>query len=281
VRRFRSVLLIAIAFAACDSEPPSVVPKGSASITPTPTSSLPKVVSCSGLRVPFNREVNTNLDREGGLLTYSYYVPRFERDRHVTIRYRDDVSCRRNPGTRRLIQHVGAGREIVGCLDVPEQPPAGMTRVELWFGDSTDQSARARSLIVYRDIPKTEAIAAATLRAWIDGPTNDEEEAGAYASAPEGTELLGVEVDTGTAIVDLNSKFERAGLGTTYEGAILERLAGTLTQFNTIDRGLLMIEGRFKEAYMGHGFIVDENHPLLRPERRRYRVAPICGEERT
>ncbi len=169
-------------------------------------------------------------------------------------------------------------REVAGCLDLPETPAAGMTRVELWFGDATDRTALAPSLLVRRDIAVTDAIVAATLRAWTEGPTEREERAGAYPSAPKGSELRGIDVEGGTAVVDFNDAFERTGLGTTYEGAILDQLAGTITQFDTVDRALLKIDGKFKDYYMGHGFIVDEEHPIVRPSRKRYRVAPRCGD---
>lgn len=270
------VVLIVLSLAACDLRPSVAPAPRSAAVIESPTlTPSSETVSCLGLKVPFDREVNTNLDRENGLLEFSY-VRRLQRDKSATIRYRDDLSCRRNPDTRRLIEHVGAGREIVGCLDLPEVPPEGMTRVELWFGDNTDQSAVAPSLLVHRDIPATDAIAAATVEAWIEGPNDEEKEAGAYPSAPEGSQLLGIDIDDGTAVVDLNERFERTGLGTIYEGAVLEQLAGTITQFGSVDRGLLKIDGRFKDYYLGHGFIVDEEHPLLRPDAKRYRVAREC-----
>lgn len=270
------VVFVAAFLAACDTgsslvDPPTSSPD--ASPTNAPSS---EIVSCAGLDVPRNREVNTNLDRESGLLEFSYFDPRLQRDKQLTIRYRDDPSCRRNPQTRFLIQHVGAGLEIAGCLDLPPTPPEGMVRVELWFGDAVDRSAVAPSLIVHRDIFGTDAIAAATLRAWIEGPTEKEEAAGAYPVAPDGTELFGIDVDEGTAVVDLNGAFEDTGGGTTYEGAILEALAGTITQFDTVDRALLKIDGEFKDYYMGHGFIVDDEHPLMRPGKKGYRVAPEC-----
>lgn len=270
------VVFVAVFFAACDTGSPRVAPSTSSpDASPTNAPSV-EIASCAGLDVPRNREVNTNLDRESGLLDFSYFDPRFQRDKHLTIRYRDDPSCRRNPQTRFLIQHVGAGLEIAGCLDLPSTPPTGMVRVELWFGDAVDRSAVAPSLVVHRDIPGTDAIAAATLRAWIEGPTEKEKAAGAYPAAPDGTELLGIDVDDGTAVVDVNRAFEDTGLGTTYEGAILEALAGTITQFDTVDRALLKIDGEFNDYYMGHGFIVDDEHPLTRPGKKGYRVAPEC-----
>lgn len=249
---------------------PTTGPSESPSASPSA-----EIVSCRGLEVRFNRNFSTKLDRKGGLLELRYKAKRFQRD-SVTIRYRDDPSCRRNAETRALIQSAGAGREIVGCLDLPERPPEGMVRVELWFGDATDSAAFAPSLVVRRDIAATDAIAAATLRAWIEGPTKQEERAGAYSSAPDGTELLGIDVDDGTAVVDLNAAFEYTGLGTTYEGAILEQLAGTITQFDSVERALLKIDGEFKDYYMGHGYIVDDEHPLVRPGRKSYRVASEC-----
>lgn len=275
--RSGGIVLVVVFFAACDAGSPSVRPAQPSPVIESPSADLsPQIVSCVGLAIPRNREVNTNLDRESGLLNISYFVPHLQRDRHITIRYRDDSACRRNPKTRLLIQHVGAGREIAGCLDLPPTVPAGMMRVELWFGDAVNRSAVAPSLVVHRDIPQTNAIAAATLRAWIQGPTEKEEIAGAYPAAPDGTVLLGIDVDDRTAVVDFNGAFEETGLGTTYEGAVLEQLAGTITQFETVERALLKIDGRFKDYYMGHGFIVDDEHPLTRPGKQRYRVARSC-----
>lgn len=270
-------LLVVLSLAACEHDSSNVVApirSPSATVRPTPTSK-PEVVSCIGLDVRFNKNHSANLDRKRGVLELTYHPERLK-DESVAIRYRDDPSCRRNPDTRSLIQYAGAGLEIADCLPLPKTPVDGMTRVELWFGDGADPSGIAPSLIIRRDIAETDAIGAATLRAWIEGPTTREERAGAYPAAPEGSELLGIIIDEGTVVIDLNQAFEHTGLGTIYEGAILERLAGTITQFDTVDRGLLKIEGRFKEYYMGHGFIVDEEHPLTRPEKKRYRVAPRC-----
>ncbi|HWC14841.1 MAG TPA: GerMN domain-containing protein [Actinomycetota bacterium] len=273
-------VLVTVVLVGCDQQPtvPSAQrsPEAEASATPSPNLIPIEARSCRGLHVPTDREVNTNLDREGGILEFDYYVARLQRSRVIAIRYRDDPWCGRNPETRRLIQHVRAGREVVECLDLPDRPPDAMVRVDLWFGDSSDESAIAPLLVVQRDIEPTDAIAAATLGAWIEGPTKEEKEAGAIASAPEGSKLIGIDIHDGTAVVDLNEAFERSGAGTIYEGAILEQLAGIITQFETVDRALLKIEGRFQDGYMGHGFMVDEEHPLEKPAKNRYRVAPQC-----
>ncbi len=51
-----------------------------------------------------------------------------------------------------------------------------------------------------RRIPETEAIARETLRALLSGPTLIEERAGLHPAAPEGTELLSLEISRGKAV---------------------------------------------------------------------------------
>ena len=278
--RLHLIAVLAVALISCDANEPVVIPDllpTQRDVSPTPSSSpsaSSSTVSCRGLLLPTDKEVNTNLDRESGLLDISFHER--GRNRNVTIAYRDDPWCRRNRDVLDLLIHVGGIGEILGCLDLPDETPEGMTRVELWFHDRLDPQAVGSSLLVRRDIPSTDGIASATLEAWIEGPTGEERRAGAIATAPEGTDLLGVDIDDNTAIVDLSGDFEYTGLGTTYEGAVLDALAGTLTQFDGVDRGLLKIDGEFKDYYMGHGYIVNERHPLERPHANRYRVAKAC-----
>jgi spore germination protein GerM len=136
--------------------------------------------------------------------------------------------------------------------------------VELWYWMPTESIVGSDLVAVRRHIPATSTVAAATLRAWIKGPSCVERAAGIIDGIPRGTRLLGVSISDGTATVDLSKDFERTQLGTLYEGQLLEQLAWTVTQFSTVDRVLLKIDGRFKEHYMGHGFIVNAAHPLTR-----------------
>lgn len=163
--------------------------------------------------------------------------------------------------------------------DSGEPAPAegDTTTVELWYSISTDTPDQVGLFPVYRAIPSVPGIAAATLRAWLEGPTAEEKEAGIQDPIPAGTELLDVTIDDGTAIVDLTSDFERTGSGTFGETMLLAELAWTITQFPTVDQALLKIDGRFKDAYMGHGFVIDADHPLKR--RRKDPVAPIIVSE--
>ena len=136
--------------------------------------------------------------------------------------------------------------------------------VELWYSMPLDNQLGEGLVAVQREISATKAVATATLEAWLKGPTCAEKERQIRSSIPKGTRLRGVSISDGVATVDLSRHFERTGLGTVYEGLLLEQLAWTVTQFPSVERALLKIDGRFKEAYMGHGFIVNEEHPLIR-----------------
>jgi spore germination protein GerM len=152
-------------------------------------------------------------------------------------------------------------------------PEDETTTVELWYSMTTTSAFGGGLVPVYRDIPSTPGIGAATLRTWLEGPTSEEMAVGIDGTIPEGTELLGLHIEDGTAVVDLTSEFERTNMGTSGESLLLEQLAWTITQFPTVDRVLLKIDGEFRDHYMGHGFVIDEDHPLER--NRRDPVAPI------
>lgn len=162
-------------------------------------------------------------------------------------------------------------------IESPAPGDEDTTTVELWYSISTDTPDQEGIFPVYREIPSVSGIGAATLRAWLEGPTAVEKEAGVHASVPEGTELLGLTIDDGTAIVDLSSEFENTGQGSFGETLLLAELAWTVTQFPTVDQALLKIDGQFKDAYLGHGFVIDADHPLKR--RRNDPVAPITVSE--
>jgi hypothetical protein len=64
-----------------------------------------KVVTCKGLNVPADGELNTGLDLERKLLQFDYYDADLRRGRSFTIRY-TSRACQQNPETKRLIDHA-------------------------------------------------------------------------------------------------------------------------------------------------------------------------------
>lgn len=107
------------------------------------------------------------------------------------------------------------------------------------------------------EAPRTVAgpgIAAAAVRALIDGPTEDEAASGLGSSMPSDTLLLGLTIRAGTATVDLSREFEFSGAGgTTADLARLAQLTYTLTQFPQVDLVHLRLDGEPVDLFSGHG----------------------------
>ncbi|MBD0339068.1 MAG: GerMN domain-containing protein [Thermoleophilia bacterium] len=115
----------------------------------------------------------------------------------------------------------------------------------------------------HRELPQTAAVGTAAVEALLAGPTEAERALGVSSSVPEGTTLLGLEVAGGTATVDLSREFESGG-GSLSMLSRLAQLVFTLTQFSTVDRVVLELEGEPVEALGGEGVLVDE--PLTRDD---------------
>lgn len=110
---------------------------------------------------------------------------------------------------------------------------------------------------VTREIEPTASVARAAIDALIAGPTAAEQ-AGTPAitgGMPAGTELLGLSIADGAALVDFSAEVDNIG-GTFGEMAVLTQIVFTLTQFSTVDEVVLMIEGEAIESFGGHGMEV-------------------------
>ena len=116
---------------------------------------------------------------------------------------------------------------------------------------------------VHREVPQTAAVGTAAVEALLAGPTAEEAELDVSSAIPEGTALLGLEVAGGTATVDLSREFESGG-GSLSMLSRLAQLVFTLTQFSTVDRVVLELEGEPVEALGGEGVLVGD--PLTRDD---------------
>ena len=127
---------------------------------------------------------------------------------------------------------------------------------------------------VNRDIPRTDAVAAAAVELLLDGPTFEERahnlRLGTIGTTiPEGTRLLGIQIDGGNATVDLSGEFmSGAAFGQTFAQSWAWRLAQvtyTLTQFPNIQSVSFKIDGVPTMAIEGH-----EGTPIERATRSAY-----------
>jgi germination protein M len=119
-------------------------------------------------------------------------------------------------------------------------------------------SAGENALGVQREIPYTKAVATATMKLLLAGPTDAEKATWPAISTavPAGSELLGITVADGVATVDLSREFE-SGAGTFSVTARLAQVVYTLTQFPTVDAVEFYIEGERSEVFSSEGVVLD------------------------
>lgn len=105
-------------------------------------------------------------------------------------------------------------------------------------------------------------VATSALQQLLAGPSASERSAGLYSEIPAGTQLLGVSISNGTATVDLSAKFNSAIAGAPLTTARVAQVVFTVTQFLTVQRAQLEVEGHAVTGFGGVGF----EHPLTRAD---------------
>lgn len=111
--------------------------------------------------------------------------------------------------------------------------------------------------VVTRTVPATPAIARAAMEELLAGPNATETGWGFGSEVPDGTRLLGLTIDGGTARVDLSGDFESGG-GMLSVTMRLAQVVYTLTQFPTVERVVLMMDGEVVDVFTGEGLMLDE-----------------------
>jgi hypothetical protein len=96
----------------------------------------------------------------------------------------------------------------------------------------------------------------------LSGPTDAESEAFIGTEIPDGTELLGLDIDDGVATVDLSAEFAQGG-SSLEETARLAQVVYTITQFDTVRSVRFRIDGEPVDVFGSHGIVLD------RPQTRR------------
>jgi hypothetical protein len=111
---------------------------------------------------------------------------------------------------------------------------------------------------VLREVAETRGVAAAAMRELLRGPEGAELEGSPamYTAIPEGTRLLGVDIDGSTATVDLSGTFAEGG-GSAGTLARLGQVVYTLTQFSNVDGVLFRLDGEPVTTFGAEGVVLD------------------------
>jgi len=132
--------------------------------------------------------------------------------------------------------------------------------------------------VVSRSVPKTTAVARASIEALLGGPLPAEKTSGYDTAIPEGTSLRAVSVDGGTATVDLSGAFDSGG-GSASMRMRVAQVVYTLTQFPGVKRVAFEIDGEPVEAIGGEGVMVSP--PVTRADFTDDILPPILVESPT
>lgn len=157
---------------------------------------------------------------------------------------------------------------------------AATTTLRVYFNNAQRAATETDCALVFeraRQVPRTEAVAAAALRELFAGPTEAERAAGYRSpfSAPTAQLLKRVFIDHGTAYVDLNDMRELLPGATSTCGAaeFQTQIERTLRQFPTVRRVILAIDGQPRRFYewMGQDCDLSNDHCDAAPFRARMR----------
>jgi len=138
----------------------------------------------------------------------------------------------------------------------PKPPEVTTVRAYFFLGSFVDNAGLAP---VLREVPKTQAVGAAAMKALLAGP-NDAELGGRpamYTAIPEGTRFLGLRIDAGIATVNLSREFESGGGSASVLGR-LAQVVYTLTQFPTVEGVRFELDGEPVEVFGGQGVVLSE-----------------------
>lgn len=135
--------------------------------------------------------------------------------------------------------------------------PAATSTISVYFVEGTSNAAATS-----RTAPVNE-VAATAVAALIAGPTEAERARGLSTQFPPDSLLLGLRIADGTATVDMSREFE-AGGGSFSMLARLAQLVYTLTDFPTVDRVQLLLDGEHRQTFSGEGVLIGE--PMTRDD---------------
>jgi germination protein M len=115
-------------------------------------------------------------------------------------------------------------------------PSGSSVTYQVWFTSADGV------FVTYRTEAATPRVGTAALETLLEGPDSFEMGYGLRTEVPDGTQLLGLEIEGEIARVDLTSEFE-AGGGLASKQARLAQIVYTITQFPTVKGVLFSLDG--------------------------------------
>jgi hypothetical protein len=133
----------------------------------------------------------------------------------------------------------------VATTSTPEASPTGETMtVSVYFLRETRLGKAVGTAHREIEIPEGKTVAKSAISELLDGPTDEEAEIGLHTAIPEKTKLNSINLvsETKVATIDLSEEFTTGDSETTE--AQIAQVVYTLTQFPTIEKVALQIDGQ-------------------------------------
>lgn len=136
---------------------------------------------------------------------------------------------------------------------IPLAETGEKTRVVLYFADQ-----RGNLVAEPREITRVKGIARRTMQELCRGPAGE----GRFPVIPAGVEVKDINISDGLATVNFSRELTSShGGGSSGELLTVYAIVNTLTQFQTVERVQILVDGRKIETLAGH---VDISVPLAR-----------------
>jgi len=113
--------------------------------------------------------------------------------------------------------------------------------------------AATKQTIDFVDSPLTK-----TFDTLLQGVSSKDSSEGIRTLIPDGTKLLSASVRNGTAYLDFNDRFRFNSYGVEGYNAQLEQVVFTATQFNTVKRVQILLDGKVRKYLAPEGIAIDK-----------------------
>ncbi len=162
-----------------------------------------------------------------------------------------------NPAVEQPQDEDEPGREVV--VPPPEERlPEGQEQIRtasLYFIRVSDDG-RILAVPVRRSVRFSGGPLTATIESLIAGPDVEDHNNGLLSLIPEGTELLSARVADGVAYLNFNEAFRFNTMGLEGYLAQMRQVVETATEFSTVERVQILINGQIVEYLGGDGIYI-------------------------
>lgn len=149
-------------------------------------------------------------------------------------------------------------------VERPEEPESAETEVQprrrtshIYFirvtDDGTIYPEQVERIVSYVDSPMTQ-----TLNTLLKGPTPEELNTGLLNLIPEDARLISAAVEDGVAYLNFNESFRFNPMGVEGFVAQLQQVIYSTTEFSTVNRVQILIEGKRVDYLGGEGIYIGE-----------------------